>query len=524
MKKTPKSTQATDRTDLTEKPHTTGAAAMTQWLWPLIGALLLAYGALAFNSGLTLSPLSNHSDNPAETATTVLQQASSGVDMRGSPEVQNVVPAWVNLMAHISSSEYAYGADGISDTNIYYFSMPEARRHVLSTHMMLGLVLMVAGFLQFWPGFRRRYRKAHRLIGVAYILAAFVSMGMSGHHLINSGIANTYNTFVFHIGLWIMLVGVLVSLTMAGIALLRKDIARHLGWQALGFGFLLTAPLQRMDWLLLSGIADGVSFNEMNILVNTILFAQATLAGFGLFWLNRASSPLRNNAALTLRPLNRPLQWVGYGVILLSALVLMLPMIMGVSVADIGWMQRMVPAMPLAWLAALLDTAWLPLFGLLLTVLLASAWVQWVAARAGVETSATLPRITLISLLAVVSMLFYAAYQLGMPTHARSSAGAGFAVMGALLLVFGLLLQRAIAHAERGKVVESLQMVLLCATAPLLLVMNGLLFDLIGAVPAEYLARSAAYEMAVIGALFVPLLAGGLLSVYSAETGRYRIS
>ena len=513
-----------DRTGLTEKTYTARSSAMMQWLWPLIGALLLAYGALAFNSGLTLSPISNHSDNPAETATMVLQQARSGVDMRGSPEVQSVVPAWVNLMAHISSSEYAYGADGISDTNIYYFSMSEARRHVLSTHMMLGMVLMAAGFLQFWPAFRRRYRRAHRLIGATYILAAFVSMGMSAHHLINSGIANTYNTFVFHIGLWIMLVGVLVSLTMAGIALLRKDIARHLGWQALGFGFLLTAPLQRMDWLVLSSIADGVSFNEMNILVNTILFAQATLAGFCLFWLNRASSPLANNAVLSVTPLSKPVQLIGYGVIGLGALVLMLPNITGTSIADIGLLQRMVPAMPLAWLATLLDSTWMPIFISMLTVLLLSGWTQLVAVRAGDEISTTRHGITLISLIAVVSMLFYGAYQLGMPNHARSSAGAGLAVMGALLLLFGILLQRAKARSERGKVVESLQLVLLCATAPVLWVVNCVFFDVMGAVPAEYLARSAAHEMAVIGALFIPLLVGGLLSVYSAETARYRIS
>lgn len=494
------------------------------WLWPLIGLLLLTYGLLAFNSGLTLSPLSNHSDNPAAIATTVLQQASSGVDMRGSTEVQQVVPAWVNVMAQISSSEYAYGDDGISDTNIYYFSMSETRRHVLSTHMTLGLVLMVAGFLQFWPAFRQRYRKAHRLVGVTYILAAFISMAMSGHHLINSGIANTYNTFVFHIGLWIMLVGVLVSLTMAGIALLRKDIARHLGWQALGFGFLLTAPLQRMDWLMLSTMADGVSFNEMNILVNTILFAQATLAGLCLFWLNRASSPLRKNNALNITPLTKPVQYMGYGAIALGALVLMLPVVMSVGIGDIGLLQRIVPALPLAWLARLLDSAWLPAFVLLLIVLLTSAWTQLSAVRAGAGLSATQQRVTLISLLVVVLMLFYGAFQLGMPTHARSSGGSGLAVMGALLLVFGVLLQRATLRAERGKAIESLQLVLLCATAPVLFVINCLMFDVIGAVPEEYLVRSAAYEMAVIGALFVPLLAGGLLSIYSAETERYSVS
>ena len=287
------------------------AGALRRWIWPLIGLVLIGYGLLAFNAGTTLSPATGRTDNGAEVARYVLDQTRQGVDMIGTEEVSQVVPDWANLMARLSSSDYAYGDDGLQDTQIYYFSMPESRRTVLSTHMMLGMVLMTAGFLQFWPAFRRRFRKTHRLLGAVYVLAAFASMTLSGIHLVNSGIANTFNTFVFHVGLWVMLVGVVVSVSMAGIALLRKDIARHLGWQALGFGFLLTAPLQRIDWLALSTVAGDASFNEMNILVNTILFVQATLAGYWLFRVNRGSSPLRASATLALKPISLLMQRSG---------------------------------------------------------------------------------------------------------------------------------------------------------------------------------------------------------------------
>ena len=118
--------------------------------WPIIGLILISYALLAFNSGVTLSPLTNKAENNEEIATYVLDRADAGVDMRGSPEVKQVVPAWSNLMAELSSSSYAYGVDGLQETQIYYFSMSESRRNVLSTHMMLGAVLMITGFLQFF--------------------------------------------------------------------------------------------------------------------------------------------------------------------------------------------------------------------------------------------------------------------------------------------------------------------------------------------------------------------------------------
>lgn len=497
---------------------------LSGWLWPAIGVILLAYGVLAFNAGITLSPVTNSTEAPAAVAASVLHQAADGVDMRGSPEVQQVAPAWVNVLAELSSSDYAYGEDGISDTNIYYFSMSETRRNILSTHMMLGFVLMVAGFLQFWPAFRRRYRKAHRMLGGLYIIAAITSMAMSGHHLISSGIENTYNTFVFHIGLWIMLVGVLLSLTMAGIALFKKDIARHLAWQALGFGFLLTAPLQRMDWLILSSIADGVSFNEMNLMVNTILFAQATMGGLCLFWLNRASSPLTGSTKLEFNPVNAFWKFTGFAAILLSALILILPVLADIRITEINLLQRVTPESPLTWLATLLESSWLPVFVVSWAVLMVAGWSQLVSLRAGVQSSLLTHRITLASAIAVSFLSFYGAYQLGMPSHEHSSAGSGLGVLGALLLIFSILVKRSSINAEVGKVVESLQLLLLCATAPIMFVVNCVAFGAMDVVPAEYLARSAAYEISVIGAIFSPLVLGGLLSFYSAETARYRVN
>ena len=500
------------------------AGALRRWIWPLIGVVLIGYGLLAFNAGTTLSPATGRTDNGAEVARYVLDQTRQGVDMIGTEEVSQVVPAWANLMARLSSSDYAYGDDGLQDTQIYYFSMPESRRTVLSTHMMLGMVLMTAGFLQFWPAFRRRFRKTHRLLGAVYVLAAFASMTLSGIHLVNSGIANTFNTFVFHVGLWVMLVGVVVSVSMAGIALLRKDIARHLGWQALGFGFLMTAPLQRIDWLALSTVAGDASFNEMNILVNTILFVQATLAGYWLFRVNRGSSPLRASATLALKPISLLMQRSGYVLLAALALVWLLPAMTLASLADLPVVERMVPVAPLSWLTDVIDGGTLMLFAVAVTALMLTAWTQLANLRNGIESKPMTTQVLRISAVIAAALSLYWGYQLGMPSHAHSVAGGGFALLGLLLTFFLLQLGKAQRQGERGKAVEWLQFLLLSATTPALLLINLWLLDLTAAVPSLYLGKGAGYELATISAVFTPVLIGFLLSVYSAETNRYRIN
>lgn len=499
-------------------------SALRQWIWPLFGLVLIGYGLLAFNAGTTLSPLTGRAENGAEVTRYILDQTREGVDMRGTEEVRQAMPAWVNLMARLSSGDYAYGEDGLQETEIYYFSMSETRRTVLSTHMMLGMVLMTAGFFQFWPAFRRRFRKTHRVLGVAYVLAAFASMTLSGIHLVNAGIANTFNTYVFHVGLWVMLVGVVVSVSMAGIALLRKDIARHLGWQALGFGFLMTAPVQRIDWLALSTVAGDASFNEMNILVNTILFVQVTLAAYWLFRVNRDSSPLRATATLALKPVSLLMRRSGYVLLSALALICLLPALTPGSLANLPVVERMIPMAPLGWLTGGIDGRLLIVFLMATAVLMLAAWSQLINLRAGIESKPMTTPLINISAAIAAALALYWGYRLGMPSHAHSVGGAGFALLGLLLAFFLLQLSWAQRQGNQGTTVEWLQFLLLSATTPALLLINLWLLDLTGAVPSPYLGKGAGYELVTISAVFTPVLIGFLMSVYSAETNRYRIS
>jgi hypothetical protein len=206
---------------------------------------------------------------------------------------KDAYPLWVNLMGQVSSTRYTYGSDGISEVSTYYAVMPDTQKTILSTHMMLGGTCIILGLFQFWPAFRRRYRKAHRVMGAVYMTAALAAMTMSVMHLLHAGIENTYQTFVFHVGLWMMVAGVVGSLVMASYHLWRRNIAGHLGWQAIGYGFLLTAPVQRYDWMLVGHFFPDISQGVGNGLVNVILFWQCLLFGYLLFCWNRAESTPR---------------------------------------------------------------------------------------------------------------------------------------------------------------------------------------------------------------------------------------
>ena len=91
-----------------------------QLIWIAFGLLLLGYGLFAFNAGSKISPLTNKAADNIALSTQIMREAEIGADLRGSDEVLQTMPAWMNFMADISSSAYVYGEDSLMETEIYY--------------------------------------------------------------------------------------------------------------------------------------------------------------------------------------------------------------------------------------------------------------------------------------------------------------------------------------------------------------------------------------------------------------------
>ena len=319
---------------------------------------------------------------------------------------------------------------------------------------------MATGFLQFWPAFRRRHRKIHRITGVVYIVTVFTSMTLSGVHLINSGIANTYDTYTFHIGLWTMLIGVVFSVSMASVAILRKKVAVHMGWQAIGFGFLLTAPFQRADWIFLAPLAGDLSFNEMNTLVNTLLFVQVTLIAYVLFLLNRGSSALRSKE-ISLTALSPRLYLGGFLALSIICLFTLAPLLTVNSLADIFILQRMIPEQALSHFANEVNGVPGILFAFTLALTMFFAWVKLNNLRNGQLQKTSNDYVLWGSSIVAGLTCLFLAYKLGMPNHAHGVAGSGFLVLGFLVFLFFGLFAWKQRKGESGKAVEWLQFLLL---------------------------------------------------------------
>lgn len=234
-------------------------------LFWIIGLLVVAmYGFLAFNSGVKLSPLTNPTTDSATVVTRIIQQADQQQTIVDA-DLDQVIPTWAKLSAAAGSEQFTYGSDSVADTLHHYHQMQSQQKQALSIHMMLGSVLMVCGILQFWPAFRKKYPKTHRVIGGVYIVTAMLSMSMSIYHLIHTGPDKTYGEFAFFFGLWFLAIGAITSILLAIYYIKKRDIVKHMGWQALAFGFFLTAPIQRLNWITLSYfLAPYTTFNEMN--------------------------------------------------------------------------------------------------------------------------------------------------------------------------------------------------------------------------------------------------------------------
>ncbi|MBZ0334000.1 DUF2306 domain-containing protein [Marinobacter sp. AL4B] len=495
------------------------------FLWGLTGLFLITYGLFAFNAGSKVSPILNPVTGADDTVAYIVEQANNGTQMAGTAEAE-VLPAWINLIARIESSEYIHGSDSIMNTEQHFYAMEETKKHVLSTHMMLGLVLMATGFFQFWPAFRRKHRKTHRVLGVVYIIAGFSSMAMSTYYLLNTEVSKIYSQFVFYAGLWIMLSTVVIGLSLACYAIIKRNIAVHLGWQAFAFGSFLTAPIQRLYWIGMAPLSDGASFNEMNIVMNVTLFAQAFLGGYILFYLNRESSPLRNSTnTLSGSSYADELKAYGsYAVFFVVWLLAAVFYIVAPGFAANDFMQQQAPASAALWHDAILNSSLPALLLIVLAALLATAARLLTATPEKLQKMWLEPKV-LLAAGAVTGIIFLRwGWQLGMPSHTHSLAGVFYTAAGIFLIWFLAMVARAI-HSQRfGKMKEWLWFASLFAASPG--VLYGLLYvvNAINLVPEPYRQQGHGYQLAAGAALLVPVFFGHIFAIYSAETKRYAVN
>jgi hypothetical protein len=174
----------------------------------------------------------------------------------------DVPDLWARVQAALTSDAYTLGPDSSQITRPIYSRQITG----VAVHTIGGAIAMLAAMTQFAPFIRRRMPKVHRITGalvVFFVLASmFASLWVLGSHPLSS----SFSGAVFAIGLASLAGSTLLAVGLAVAAVCARDYRTHMGWMALMFAFLLTAPTLRLEWVVY-GWLSGLTMVEANLAI-----------------------------------------------------------------------------------------------------------------------------------------------------------------------------------------------------------------------------------------------------------------
>ncbi|MDN3024989.1 hypothetical protein [Streptomyces sp. S.PB5] len=142
----------------------------------------------------------------------------------------------------------------------------EPNRHSLLPMIapsVLGGLLMLLGPAQLLTTARRRMH-LHRVLGVVFMVTVYASMAGAGLYLARTNPEDTFSGAAFWIVLATILAGTVSSVTCGILASVGGFPDLYQQWMLLCYGFLLTAPLLRLEWGGPPLLLPGLSMAEIN--------------------------------------------------------------------------------------------------------------------------------------------------------------------------------------------------------------------------------------------------------------------
>ncbi len=484
-------------------------------LWLLFAAFLTFYAVLVVQSGVHNLP-SNSGPGDVPLLNQIEAKADQGVPYSEiAKDVQQVYPWWNQLMAHVTGTYNALGSNGSTDPTRHYAGMDPTKKSVLSVHMALGGACLVLGIFQFWPYFRRNYRKAHRVIGGLYILSAYTMVAASVYYLVNTTIADTYQGFTFHLQLWFLVISTTVTQTLAIYHIKQRNFALHFGFQAYTFAAFLSAPLQRLDWVVLGWAWPHLSQGEVNNMVNLAGFWQCLLVAYVIYVWNRESSPLRPQPVpQAATPAAQARVFWALALAAVGTTVAFYLVWPGLGQWEVA--RGIVPASTLAADAALFADRTLQ--NLVFTAVTGAAIVSGMWLLVNDAASKRMRQVFYAT--AVVSGLIQLSWswQLGEPSMKIIAGGGLYFITGVSLLAFAVLALWAERRGREGLWREMMVYGTNFAFAPAMLLWMHALWYALGVIPTQYLNVGHGYLLAAGGAILGPTFNGFIGAFTSSET------
>lgn len=223
------------------------------------------------------------------TTTDATQQVTTAViNLRAAPSLDALrqISEEMWAMSALTSVE-RFTDSRLMEQGIYYATMPRTNQALMVVHILFGVFCLLLGGLQFWPGFRRRFMKTHRVIGLIYVTTVPVSVVTALAYMALTPPHHIYDHLVAWIALWVFGLQALVAIVMALLALKARRIFEHQAWMALSFGCLLVAPLLRLDWVMLAWLFPAIDQETLNLVTMGLMLPQALLIAYGLILVNR---------------------------------------------------------------------------------------------------------------------------------------------------------------------------------------------------------------------------------------------
>ncbi|BDM71054.1 hypothetical protein HEK616_45410 [Streptomyces nigrescens] len=154
----------------------------------------------------------------------------------------------------------------------------------LIVHSVLGGALMLLGPVQLLSAVRRRIR-LHRVVGVVFALTVYASMAGAAAYLVRTAPQDAFSGAAFWIALTTILVGTVLSVTFGIFAAVGRFPDLHQRWLLLCYGFLMTAPLLRLEWGALPWLLPGLSMADIN---RVAVMHLGSVVAFGALLASRA--------------------------------------------------------------------------------------------------------------------------------------------------------------------------------------------------------------------------------------------
>ncbi len=211
---------------------------------------------------------------------------------------------WSLIQSAVTSDAYTYGPQSSSSIMRPIYS---AQIGSVAVHTLAGAVAFIAAMTQFVPAIRHSAPCIHRATGALVVFLVLVMTIASLWMLLSRPLDASFSGEVFTIGLGSL--GGLTVLTtiLAALAVRARRFKMHMGWMALMFACLLTAPVMRMLWIVY-GWFSGLPMVNANLAI--VLYLLPLCALVMAVWMRRigerdlGAMPMQSFLpALALRPL-----------------------------------------------------------------------------------------------------------------------------------------------------------------------------------------------------------------------------